>query len=588
MEYINFNKVIINDNTFKKRIETVNGITIRHAINKLYETPRIENFRNASRAKSGLSHGEFIGITFDDTDLYKIIEGAGYILSQIDDPELDGMIDELIYYIGEAQEHDGYITTRHTINPSLKWTCQDAHELYNFGHLIEGAIAHYYGTGKDSFLKIAIKAADYLVNHFKDENKWVPGHQEIELALIKLFEVTSNKEYLNLAHNFLSNRGKGLGVPNSEYSIFTENPIHLGYWDLPYHQDSVPIEYIHKVEGHAVRAMYMYTAMAMLLKHKDVNYMNALETVWDNLVHKNMYVTGGIGSSKHNEGFTHDYDLPNQSAYCETCASVGMVYWNSEMFLKTRDPKYLEIIEREMKNGIICGLSEDGTKFNYDNPLASDGSFERQEWFDCSCCPTQTIRFTPSIGKYIYAEDENNFYINLLLSSEYRDDTSYLTLKAEATNISIDTNISKQLKVYIPTQSLVVDCNHPYQIVGGFICFKDVNGPIEIKIANDLKFIHANSNVTENTNRVAIQYNGYIYCLEQIDCEDYEQFCIQNDYHYHLISKVIGTTTTTGIEVYNQNGELIATLIPYYLWNNRGKGQMDVWLRSNITQLYSY
>ncbi|MFV0254647.1 MAG: glycoside hydrolase family 127 protein [Erysipelotrichaceae bacterium] len=587
MKNVNFNKVIVLDETFKNRIETVNGTTIRHAIKKLYDTPRIENFINANKAINGEPHGEFIGITFDDTDLYKIIEGAGYILSEIDDPELEEMIDKLIVYISNAQEDDGYITTRHTIDPSLKWICQDAHELYNFGHLIEGAIAHFHGTSKKSFLNIAIKAANYLCNHFTNENVWVPGHQEIELALIKLYELTEEEKYLYLAEQFLANRGKGLGVPNSKYSIFTENPIWLDYWDGPYHQDTMPLEYIYKVEGHAVRAMYMYSAMAMLSKYRNPEYLESLNRVWDNLLNKNAYITGGIGSSVHNEGFTTDYDLPNLTAYCETCASVGMVYWNSEMFLHSGETKYLDVIDREIRNGIICGLSEDGTKFNYDNPLESDGSFERKEWFDCSCCPTQTIRFTPSIAKYIYSQDNGKFYINLLISSEYNEQSRSLKLVKETNKMSITHNLNDDIYIRVPSYAVLQECSVPYELESGFVKISGQYKEVEILIGTGIRFIHSNANIVENANKVAVQYDGYIYCIEEVDNENFDKLSLNSELSYIIKSQLIGNTKCEAIEARNASGELVATLVPYYLWNNRGKGKMKVWIPNSIGGLYN-
>lgn len=587
MNSVNFNKVKIADEMFKKRIETVNTVTIRHAIQKLYDTPRIENFINAKKAINGEAHGEFVGITFDDTDLYKIIEGAGYILSEIDDQELDKMIDQLIVYINDAQEDDGYITTRHTINPSLKWTCQDAHELYNFGHLIEGAIAHFHGTSKRSFLNVAIKAADYLCNHFATENIWVPGHQEIELALIKLYELTNEEKYLNLAEHFLGNRGKCLGVANAEYSIFTKDPIWLDYWDKPYHQDTTPLEFIYKVEGHAVRAMYMYSAMAMLSKYRKPEYLNSLNQVWSNLLSKKTYITGGIGSSVHNEGFTTDYDLPNLTAYCETCASVGMVYWNAEMFLHSGEVKYLDVIDREIRNGIICGLSEDGTKFNYDNPLESDGSFERKEWFDCSCCPTQTIRFTPSIAKYIYAQDSGEFYINLLISSEYSEQNRSLKLIKDINQILITHNLNEDIHIRVPNYLVIQGSNVDYELEGGFLKVSKEHKVIKILIGNGIKFIHANSNVVENANKVALQYDGYIYCIEEVDNQNLDTVQISNNLKYIIKETLIGSTKFKMIEARNDNGELVAKLVPYYLWNNRGKGKMKVWIPNNTSGLYN-
>lgn len=585
MKAINFNKVTLQDSLYTKRIEVLNDVTIWHSIEKLYSTNRVQNFINAAKKINGESVQAFKGITFDDTDLYKLIEGGGYLLAHKFDPKLDDELDKLITVIGNAQEADGYITTRHTIHPEEKWTCMDAHELYNFGHLIEGALAHHYGTNKTNFLEIAIKAANYLCEFFKDENKWVPGHQEIELALFKLHQLTNEQKYYDLACAFLDNRGKGLGQPNKDYSIFTENPIYLGIWDTPYHQDTVPLEFIHKVEGHSVRAMYMYTAMAMRNKENNL-YTNSLNAVWDNLVTRNMYITGGIGSSKFNEGWQHDYCLPNSSSYCESCASIGMVYWNHEMLMQDYQSKYISVIERELKNGAISGLSSCGTKFFYDNPLASDGSANRKEWFDCSCCPTQLIRFIPSIGKYLYAIDEQKFYINLAISSEYNDNDQTLKLTKDDSTIRISHNLSKDISFKVPNDSHIESVSVPYTIENGFIVISQNHMQFEIKLGQGITFKHANGNVANNANQVSISYDGFVYCLEECDAKEFDTFIIEEGYTYTIEKGELSNTEFKFINVFDSNGEKLASLIPYFLWNNRGSGKMRVWLKNNIRELY--
>lgn len=591
MEYINFTKISVTDEIFKNRIDVISKVSIVHAIEKLYETPRIKNFLNAKKAIAGDSDAKFKGITFDDSDVYKVLEGASYILSQNYSEELDSEVDKIIQMIGDAQEEDGYIVTRHIIHPELRWVCMDAHELYNMGLLIEAGIAHYHATKKKTLLEIAIKAANNVCSNVELNNKWVPGHEEIEMALIKLYEFTGDERYLNQAEQFLFNRGRNFGIKNGDYSLSGEangfDGTYSGYWDKEYYQDNRPVEYLSEVQGHAVRAMYLYTGMAMLSKYRDKNYLPALNDIWKNLMGKKAYVTGGIGSSRHNEGFTEEYDLPNLTAYCETCASVGMVYWNSEMYLESQNTKFLDVIDKEIKNGIICGLSADGTKFSYDNPLSSNGNFERSEWFETSCCPTQSLRFISSLPKYIYAIDEKNFYINLMISSNYTDGENKLKLEVNDKNITINTNMNCNLKIRIPEYYVICGSNHEFEFKNGFVEIKSTNKPIIIEIQKTIQFIHANENIQVNNNKVAVKFDGYIYCAEEYDNPGIEKLKLMPGLNYIVSNKTIRDVNFKSITALDNRGNVVVELIPYFLWNNRGKGKMDVWITNNKNNLYN-
>lgn len=587
MKYINFNKVEIKDKLLLERMQTLNKYTMRHALNKFYETSRVSNFENAKKALNGEDVDDFKGWCFDDSDLYKLLEGAGYILHQLEDKELEAECDKLIEYIEGAQCPDGYINTRHTIHPELRWVSQDAHELYNLGHMIEGAITYYHGTGKRKFLDVTTKFVNYVCDFFGDDNKWVPGHQEIELALIKLYELTKEEKYLDLAEDFLANRGKGLGICNPEYNLYTEGNEVTTEYKPEHHQDTAPLEYIYKTEGHAVRAVYMYTGMAMLTKYRKPEYLKSLRTVWEYITNSVMYVTGGIGNTSDNEGFTYAYDLPNLTSYCETCASIGMVYWNSEMYSSLNSIEYLSIIDRELKNGILSGISADGKKFYYDNPLESDGTSERSEWFECSCCPTQLLRFIPAIGNYIYAEDEKSYYITQLIDSKVEVNNGYIEINNKKNSINISNTSGKELKVYLPKYMMLTSINCEYKYYDSHLMFDKCTEEISITVSNGIRFVHSNSNVVNNVGKIAVEYNGYVYCLEECDIDEFDNFEMKSSYNYHLKNEMIGQLQVDNIYVYDESGKYITKLVPYFAWNNRKQGKMKVWLANNTQALYN-
>lgn len=584
MKNINFNKVTIKDQLFTNRIETISEESILEAIKKCYDTPRVNNFLEAKKAIAG-QQANFEGIVYDDADIYKILEGASYILSQKANEKLEYELNKLIGIISEAQEPSGYLTTKHTIHPEMKWICLDAHEMYNMGHLIEAAVAHYLYSNKKTFLNVGIKAADYLVEKFgKKQTKWVPGHQEIELALLKLYNVTGNYSYVELCTILLESRGKGYGWPNHEYkdkAVFIPNQ--ETSWNKEYHQDSEPLEHISKVEGHAVRAMYMYTAMAELGAYNENKYLPALERVWENLVQKNMYITGGIGSTKVNEGFTEDYDLPNDTAYCETCASVGMVFWNSKMYEITKDVKYLDIIEKELKNGALSGLSLDGKSYFYDNPLCSHGTVQRQEWFETSCCPTQLMRFIPQIANYIFYLENKVITIAQPITSEITLETGKLELFVGENQITITNNTGELVAVNL-RQPLGTTFKNTHAFENGLLPLQiKANEKITIETESNVIVTKSNYKVCANRGKSAIEYKGFVYCAEEIDnghdctiAKDYSvvvQNCIINNL---LVEKII-------LESYD-NKKL--KLVPYFTWNNRGNGEMNVWIDDLNEKLY--
>lgn len=585
MKNVNFNEVKITDDLFVNRIRTVSETSILSAIEKCYNTPRINNFLEAKKAINNET-AHFDGIVYDDADIYKIMEGACYILQQEENEKLQIELDRLIDIVIDAQEESGYITTKHTIYPEMKWVCLDAHEMYNMGHLIEATVAHYLYSNNPKFLNVGIKAADYLYEEFgKTKSNWVPGHQEIELALLKLYRITENKNYLELCDILLENRGKNNGWVNNDYkdkAVFI--PHQEVEWNKAYHQDSVPLTDISKVEGHAVRAMYMYTAMAELSEYKDQKYLESLKCVWDNLVYKNMYITGGIGSTKINEGFTQDYDLPNDTAYCETCASVGMVFWNSKMFELTKNPVYLDVIERELKNGTISGLSEDGKRYFYDNPLSSDGTVGRQEWFETSCCPTQLMRFIPQISNFIYYQDEESYIIAQPISSILSQDDGEIILNVKTEYFEITNNTTTQKK-FLVRQPLGCAFDHEearYER-GFLVVYVMPNECIKINTQYSVQTMKCNNLVQANVGRTAIEYKGFVYCAEEVDNGSDLNIDINNI--LTIENSKIGHMNIEKINYIDENGNQLS-LIPYYAWNNRGAGKMEVWINDNNKNLY--
>ncbi|MFA6593210.1 MAG: beta-L-arabinofuranosidase domain-containing protein, partial [Bacteroidales bacterium] len=401
---VDFSKVKIEDNFWLPRIKKHAEITIPAVIRQNeVETHRIENFKIAA----GLDTGEFKGLFYDDSDLYKVIEGCAYSLVNEKNPSLEAKMDEIIAIIAAAQQPDGYLSTYFLLcKKGERWTDMDKHEMYCCGHLIEAAVAYYNATGKETLLDVAKKYADCICSTFGyGKRDWVPGHPEIELALIKLFKVTREEKYLSMAHYLLEQRGRQEGT-------WTESV-------RDYYQDLLPVSQLTKISGHAVRAMYLFTGMADYCSTaSDTTYIGALNRLWDDVVLTKMYVTGGIGSSQHNEGFTDSYDLPNAEAYCETCASIGMVFWNQRMNGLFGGGKYADIMERSMFNGVLAGEALSMDKFFYVNPLESDGNHHRRPWYGTACCPSNVSRFIPSVGNYIYAVSKDAIWLNSYIGSE--------------------------------------------------------------------------------------------------------------------------------------------------------------------------
>ncbi len=624
IEAINFSKVTITDNFWKPRIDKVALVTIPVCIDQTaVKTPRIRNFEKVAR-KKGEKHE---GIFYDDSDVYKALEAIAYSLKNFPDKKTAQTAEEWIDKIAAAQLSDGYLNTYYTLGDLTKrWTDMSMHEDYCLGHLIEAAVAYFNATGKRKLLDVAIKFADHFDSLFgPGKRHWVTGHEELELALVKLFTVTNDKKYLNLAHWLIEERGHGYGKGYT----WTE------WKDTGYTQDLVPVKDSKKITGHAVRAMYLYTGAADVASHtNDVGYINAMKTVWEDVVYRNMYITGGIGSSGSNEGFTVPYDLPNENAYCETCASVGMVFWNQRMNLLTGESKYIDVLEKSLYNGALDGLSQSGDRFFYGNPLASTGKNQRREWFGTACCPSNIARLVESLGNYIYARSDDGIWINLFVGSE-------TNIPLQKTNVAIQqhtnypwdgnirVNISPEriskFKVYfripgwaqneaspgdtytflnndVAHFTLSVN-NKPanYQLQNGYAVIErewKKGDIVQLNLPMEVKKVIAIDSIKDDRNRVALQRGPLIYCVEHADNNGKAMNIIIPDNAVFfsekrddLLNGIITLSAEVPVAEPSADGTSIVTekrkitAIPYYSWCNRGSGQMQVWLPRKVTDI---
>ena len=616
---VSFNTVTITDSFWNKRIETNRTVTIPFGFNKCEEEGRIRNFAKAG----GLMEGDYEGkMPFDDSDVYKIIEGASYSLSVHPDKKLDAYVDSVIALIAAAQEDDGYICTWKTLNPDTtpawwvkpgpRWfNLGSSHELYNVGHMYEAAYAHFKATGKRNFLNIALKNADLIANTFgPGKILQPPGHQIIETGLIKLYRATGNKKYLNLAKFFLEQRGNAAG--------------HKLYG--AYSQDSIPVIKQDEAVGHAVRATYMYAAMADIAAiMKDSLYLKAIDNIWDNVVTKKIYITGGLGARHRGESFGDNYELPNLTAYNETCAAIANVYWNHRMFLLHGDAKYIDVLERTLYNGLISGVSLDGKAFFYPNCLTSDGKYKfnqgsltRQPWFDCSCCPSNIIRFMPSVPGYIYAFKDNSIYVNLFIASDAKinlgqnkvkisQETDYPWDGSIKIKIESESQNDVTLKIRIPgwitgepipsdLYRFVNNDQHDFSILinGKSVPFAMDKGfavitrkwnksdVLEIDFPMPVREVIANDLVKDDLGKVAIIRGPIVYCAEGIDNNnDIFSLKIPNNIEFttQYQNDLLGGIITINGAVADKSGKKRKLMaIPYYSWSHRGPGEMAVWL----------
>jgi DUF1680 family protein len=624
IEFVNFSKVNITDNFWKPKIDKVAMVTIPVCIDQTeVKTPRIKNFEKVAR-KKGEKHE---GIFYDDSDVYKALEAIAYSLKTNPNKTLEAKADEWIDKIAAAQQPDGYLNTMYTLNePQNRYTDMSMHEDYNCGHMIEAAVAYYNVTGKRKFLDVAIKWADHFDALFGSTKKhWVTGHQELELALVKLYRVTNTDKYLKLADWLLSERGHR----------YAKGYTWTDWKDTAYAQDVLPVKEQKQITGHAVRAMYMYTGAAdVAAQTGDAAYMSAMKSVWEDVVFRNMYITGGIGSSGSNEGFSNDYDLPNENAYCETCASVGMVFWNQRMAALTGESMYMDVLEKSLYNGALDGLSLDGDRFFYGNPLASNGRHSRREWFGTACCPANIARLIASLGNYIYAQSNDGIWINLFAGSntsismpkgnvDLKMETNYPwdgTVKISVGTIKkIKFNMHLRIPGYVngiaapgalyhfadtASSKPIIKINGiavSYTVQKGYAVINrewKKDDVVEMAIPMAIKKIIARDELKQDNDRMALQLGPLIYCFEGADNNgkawnfimpanaDFkvENFKVKDESVIALVSNLLvvnvnadGTALTTGLQQ--------VKAIPYYTWCNRGSNPMQVWLPVKIKDI---
>ena len=617
-----FTSVKVTDKFWGQRLQASREVTIPLAFNKCEETGRYENFVKAAHPSDTY---KVEGLSFDDTDVYKTIEGASYSLQTYPDKKLQKYIDSVLVIVAGAQEPDGYLYTARTMNPKHphnwagkeRWVAVEnlSHEFYNLGHMIEGAVAHYQATGKRNFLNIAIKYADCVcreIGNGPQQKKYVPGHQIAEMALVKLYMVTGDKKYLDQAKFFLDTRG---------YTSRKD----------AYSQAHKPVVEQDEAVGHAVRAVYMYSGMADVAAITgDSSYIKAIDKIWDNIVSKKIYITGGIGARHAGEAFGNNYELPNQSAYCETCAAIGNVYMNYRLFLLHGDAKYFDVLERTLYNGLISGVSLDGGSFFYPNPLSSNGKYSRKPWFGCACCPSNVSRFIPSLPGYVYAVKNDQVYVNLYLSNKaelkvdkkkilLEQETGYpwngdirlkitqgnqdFTMKLRITGwvrgnvlpgdlYSYTDNQKPAYQVSVNGQTVESDVNDGYLSIARKWKKGDV---VEVHFDMIPRIVKANPKVEADHGRVAVERGPIVYCAEWPDnrfnvhsilLNQHPQFKVTDK--PELLYGIRQITTDAQALSYDKAGKLVTkdvelTLIPYYAWAHRGEGDMEVWLPIDVS-----
>ncbi len=659
-----FTSVKITPNTFwGDRIQAAREVTIPLAFSKCESEHRYKNFEMAAYTLQHPGHeglntkewdvSKFMGFSFDDTDVYKTIEGASYVLQTYPDEKLKAYIDSVLDVVGAAQEPDGYLYTARTINPKhphqwsgdKRWVTEDflSHELYNLGHMVDAACAHYQATGSTKFLDIAKRYADCVVKEVGSKEGQaciVPGHQIAEMALARLYVITGEKKYLDEAKFLLDYRGK------------------TGRRDL-YSQSDKPVVEQTEAWGHAVRAGYMYAGMAdVAALLGDSSYIKAIDTIYENIVGRKYYLTGGVGARHQGEAFGADYELPNLTAYNETCAAISMVYLFERMFLLHGDAKFIDCLERTLYNGVISGMSVDGGKFFYPNPLSSDGHYRfnadntmtRQPWFGCACCPSNLCRFIPSMPGYVYGVRDNNLYVNLFAANTatiqvngkdvtLEETTNYpwdggisikvLKNKAKAFNMliripgwvlnevvlsdlySFSDDIFSTYEVSVNGQRVDGELENGYLVINRNWKKGDV---VSIHFDMPVRTVVANPRVADDRGRVAVERGPLVYCAEWADNEGVNPhhlllprlpkfdvlpaYSIENKEAdpssiFNLQSSIFHVTaiSTQAQDVHIDHDGRIAVkdvsvkLIPYYAWNHRGAGKMDVWLARSLSGL---
>jgi DUF1680 family protein len=632
IKQVPFTDVKFSDKLWTGRIEVNRSVTIPASFARCESTGRVSNFEMAA-AKKGKYCTKF---PFDDTDIYKTIEGASYSMAVRPDAALDKYVDSLIRIVGNAQEPDGYLYTARTIDPNNphpwsgpeRWVKENdnSHELYDSGHMFEAAAAHFLATGKRNFLDIALKNADLLVTTFGPGKRHVaPGHEIVEMGLVRLYRITGKKDYLDLAKFFIDERGKRAYDKNSD-DVWKNGM----YW-----QDNEPVTAMNQAEGHAVRAMYLYAGMADVAAITgDKKYIEAIDRIWDNMVGKKIYVQGGIGAVPSGERFGADYELPNTTAYNETCAAIGSVYWNQRMFLLHGQSKYIDVLEKVLYNGLISGVGLDGKSFFYTNAMQVTHNFThdalektRSGWFECSCCPTNIARFLPSLPGYVYAQKDDDLFINLFVSgngtlnihnkkvgivqqNNYPWEGSLnFTLQPESPDAF---HVRIRIPGWVKNEAIPSDLYHfgdqikdkytikvngkpvKYQMENGYAVINrtwNKGDQIQVDLPMPVRKVNASASLKVDAQKLALQRGPIIYCAEWADNGGLvsnlsipANASFKPVYNPELLN---GVTTLKGNVVQQAEGSagksFALTAIPYMAWANRGEGEMQVWFPESKT-----
>ncbi|HEX8600112.1 MAG TPA: glycoside hydrolase family 127 protein [Chloroflexia bacterium] len=628
VEPVPFTDVRCDDEFWKSRIETNRAISIPFAFEQCERTGRIDNFRRAAEVLKDTPDADRTppALVWDDSDVFKVLEGAAYALSSRPDPALEAYLDSLVELIAAAQEPDGYLYTARTINPentpdyagSKRWELerQSSHELYNLGHLYEAAVAHLQATGKRDLLDVALKSADLLDRTFGPgkESMW-PGHEVTEMALVKLYHVTGDGRYLALGKFLLDARG-----PDGHEGSGRE-----------YNQSHAPVVEQSEAVGHAVRATYLYAGMAdVAAATVETGYIDALDRIWEDVVGRKLYITGGIGATAQGEAFGPAYDLPNLTAYSETCAAIGNVFWSHRLFLLHADARYIDVLERTLYNALLAGISLDGTAFFYENPLESDGTHQRSPWFDCACCPSNVARFLPALPGYVYARHDDTIYVNLFMAGSAEiglGDERVVKLEQETgypwdgkVRIAVSNDVAGPfaIKVRIPgwarnevvpgdlyrfvdsaEEMATLKINGELvdlQVDRGYATLTRVWQPgdvIELDLPMPARRVVANERVDADRGRVALQRGPLVYCAEWPDNPHVAvrdivlagDDTLTAEWVPDLLNGVVvlkgralRQTKVKGDEAPWTEQDF--TAIPYYAWAHRGPGEMLVWLQT--------
>ena len=638
VQAVDFTKVKLNDKFWLPRIETNRTVTIPASFERCENTGRVKNFVMAAEKK-----GKFGTVfPFDDTDIYKTIEGASFSLAVHPDAKLQAYVDSLIDIVAKAQEPDGYLYTARTIDPAhphewsgaVRWEKERelSHELYNAGHLYEAAAAHFLATKKRNLLDIALKNADLVCSVFGPDKKHVaPGHEIVEMGLVKLYRITGKKEYLSTAKFFVDERGHYTGYDKKDKDPWKNG----AYW-----QDDKPVVNQDEAVGHAVRAGYLYSAVAdVAALTGDDSLLRAIDKIWTNVVDKKLYVQGGAGAIGSGERYGNNYELPNATAYNETCSAISNVYWNQRMFLLHGDSKYIDVLEKILYNGLISGIGLDGKSFFYTNAMQVKTGFAHKDmeaarsgWFECSCCPTNMTRLLPSVPGYMYAQKDNNLFVNLFISG-----SADVTINKKQVNVVQENNypwdgalsftvnpsssLAFNLLVRIPgwVQNIALPSTlyrfdnssasvatikvngqpFTYNVENGYAVINRTwkkNDKVEVVLPMEVRTVSANENVKEDIGKIAIQRGPLMYCAEWVDNNGKtSNFIIppgtvfSNEYNANLLNGVMVLKSEVPAVVVEGNNistiKKTFTAIPYYSWANRGKGEMNVWFPREVKDI---